>query len=92
MTLRDAIAEILFRNTSRCLDDGEDFNQVLESLVEGLHHYEKGMVACRLILSIEANPEQNPAETVKLAPKTREQLVRAVREAGYPLPRCFRAG
>lgn len=43
--------------------------------------------ACRLILAIEENPEQNPEETVKLAPKTREQLVRAVRAAGYPARR-----
>lgn len=35
--------------------------------------------ACRLILAIEANPEQNPTETVRLSPKTREQILAAVR-------------
>jgi len=39
--------------------------------------------ACNLILAIEANPGQNPSETVKLAPKTREQIRSAVRAAGY---------
>jgi hypothetical protein len=48
--------------------------------------------ACLLILAIEENPEQNPTETVKLAPKTREQLARAVTGAGYPLPRPSRRG
>lgn len=86
MTLRDTIAEVLFENSSRCLDDAEDFNQVFEALVERLKPFERGVAGCQLILAIEANPHCNPTDTVKLAPKTREQLSRAVRGAGYPLP------
>lgn len=37
--------------------------------------------ACKLVLAIEANPEQNPTETVRFSPNTREQILAAVRAA-----------
>jgi hypothetical protein len=85
--LRGRVGAILGGCSSRCLDDDNDFAAVRETIMEWLcgEEFQAPIRSCRLILAIEANPEQNPTETVKLAPKTREQLQAAVRGAEYLL-------
>lgn len=44
--------------------------------------FPKLVKAVQLVLAIEDNPFQNPTERVKLAPKTRNQLLAALKVAG----------
>ena len=94
-TYRDAmrfIVKYVERHWDPDSEDEDHYEEVTEAVVSQLIDGDfkvpkpdpiRALVrACKLVLAIEANPEQNPTETVKLAPKTREQILAAVRAAG----------